>query len=111
MPPGFALIFLIVLDKKGNILLYCTRLKPNTPEEKQMHRCLAVLTVLFLSSANASALSGSGAEADPWLITSLADFDIFAADPNYWDDHIRLENDIDLANRTYFHHRSECARA
>ena len=46
-------------------------------------------------------LSGSGTEADPWLIRSLADFDIFAAEPNYWDDYTRLESDIDLVGRIY----------
>ena len=46
-------------------------------------------------------LTGSGTEADPWRITSLADFDEFAGDPNYWDDYTRLETDVNLAGRVY----------
>ena len=61
---------------------------------------LEELSVLVDQSDNPS-LSGSGTESDPYLIQSLADFDEFAGDPNYWDDHISLEVDIDLAGRTY----------
>ena len=69
----------------------------------RMCRYLVVLTVLFLWAGNALALSGGGTEGDPWLIQSLADFDAFAGDPNYWDwgDYISLEVDIDLLGRTY----------
>ena len=38
---------------------------------------------------------------DPWRIESLADFDEFAADPNYWSGFTRLETDVNLAGRTY----------
>lgn len=63
---------------------------------------IAVLLILSGLSANiAYALSGSGTEADPWKITSLADFDEFAGDPNYWDDYTRLETDVNLAGRVY----------
>jgi predicted outer membrane repeat protein len=49
------------------------------------------------------ALSGNGTEANPYLIQSLVDFDLFASDPNYWATNIytRLEIDIDLFGRTY----------
>lgn len=66
-----------------------------------MYRCLVVLTVLLLWAGNAFALSGSGTEDNPWLIQSLEDFDEFAADSSYWDGHISLDVDIDLADRTY----------
>lgn len=46
-------------------------------------------------------LAGSGTEADPWRIRSLADFDEFADDANYWGDYTRLETDVNLAGRTY----------
>ena len=47
-------------------------------------------------------MPGSGTQEDPWRIESLADFDEFAADPNYWDDYTRLETDVNLAGRTYY---------
>ena len=55
----------------------------------------------LVGSSTAMALSGSGTEGDPWLIQSLADFDEFAADANYWDDYTRLETDVNLAGRVY----------
>jgi len=63
---------------------------------------LPVFAILFtfVSTANAN-LPGSGTEADPYLIQSLVDFDEFAGDPNYWDDNIRLETDVNLAGKTY----------
>jgi len=59
-----------------------------------------ILTVVSFSQS-ASALDGAGIESDPYLIKSLADFDEFAGNKNYWNDYIRLETDIDLAGRTY----------
>ncbi len=59
------------------------------------------LIILGVCAGTAMALSGSGTEADPWRITSLADFDDFAADANYWDDYTRLETDVNLAGRIY----------
>ncbi len=64
-----------------------------------MCRYLGVLAALFVGAGNAFALFGGGVEGDPWLIQSLADFDAFAGDPNYWDDYISLQADIDLAGR------------
>jgi len=57
------------------------------------------VTAIFANSV--LALSGSGTEAEPWRIQSLADFNEFAADANYWDDHTRLETDVNLAGFTY----------
>jgi len=57
------------------------------------------VTAIFANIA--LALSGSGTEADPWRIQSLADFNDFAADANYWDDYTRLETDVNLAGMTY----------
>jgi len=65
---------------------------------------LLIITSLLtvgLSVNTAAALPGSGTQEDPWRIQSLADFDEFAAEPNYWDDYTRLETDVNLAGRTY----------
>ena len=67
----------------------------------QWGRITILVTVLLIASSAALALSGSGTEADPWLIQSLADFDEFASDANYWDDYTRLETDVNLAGRVY----------
>ena len=61
--------------------------------------CCLVTVGLCLNTA--SALPGSGIQEDPWRIESLADFDEFAADPNYWAGFTRLETDVNLAGRTY----------
>lgn len=42
-------------------------------------------------------LFGSGTESDPWAIRSPEDFNEFASEPGYWDDHTILETDIDLS--------------
>ena len=60
---------------------------------------IVLLIVLFDSFLYA--LTGSGTVQDPYRITSLADFDEFAANAGYWKNHIRLETDIDLVGRTY----------
>ena len=62
---------------------------------------ITTLVVVGLCVNTAVALDGSGTEQDPWLIQSLADFDEFAADANYWDDYTRLETDVNLAGRVY----------
>jgi hypothetical protein len=61
---------------------------------------LTLLMVPFYASI-AAALPGSGTQENPWRIESLADFDEFAADPNYWAGYTRLETDVNLAGRTY----------
>jgi hypothetical protein len=59
------------------------------------------LGMVGLCVNTALALSGSGTQEEPWRIQSLADFDEFAADANYWDDYTRLETDVNLAGRIY----------
>ena len=66
-----------------------------------MFRMLVVLMIVVLCVHTAAALPGSGTQQDPWRIESLADFDEFAADPNYWSGFTRLETDVNLAGRTY----------
>ncbi len=61
--------------------------------------CCLVIGSFFVDTA--LALSGLGTEEEPWRIQSLADFNEFAADANYWDGYTRLETDIDLAGRIY----------
>jgi len=61
----------------------------------------AAIVISMVFSINAYALSGSGTEADPWRIQSLADFNDFTGDPNYWDEHARLEIDVNLAGIPY----------
>ena len=59
---------------------------------------ITVLVMVGLCVNTAAALDGSGIEQDPWRITSLSDFDEFAADANYWNDYTRLETDVNLAD-------------
>ena len=66
-----------------------------------MWRMVVVLMIVGLCVHTAAALPGSGTQQDPWRIESLADFDEFAADPNYWAGYTRLETDVNLAGRTY----------
>ena len=61
---------------------------------------VAAIVIICVNSTLAS-LPGSGTQQDPYRIESLADFDEFAADANYWDDYTRLETDVNLAGRTY----------
>jgi len=62
---------------------------------------ICCLVTFGLCVHTAAALPGSGIQQDPWRIESLADFDVFAADPNYWSGFTRLETDVNLAGRTY----------
>jgi hypothetical protein len=70
-------------------------------------RRITILLIICCSSAvvlspnTAAALPGSGTQEDPYRIESLADFDEFAADPNYWSGFTRLQTDVNLAGRTY----------
>ncbi|MBW8041501.1 MAG: hypothetical protein FVQ85_16095 [Planctomycetes bacterium] len=69
-----------------------------------MSRRVVIITIVIMGlvcSGTALALSGSGTEEEPWLIQSLADFNEFAADANYWDGYSRLETDVNLAGRIY----------
>jgi len=62
---------------------------------------ISCLLTVGLCVNTAAALPGLGTQQDPWRIESLADFDEFAADPNYWSGFTRLETDVNLAGRTY----------
>jgi len=62
---------------------------------------ISCLLTVGLCVNTATALPGSGTQEDPYRIESLADFDEFAADPNYWSGFTRLETDVNLAGRTY----------
>src|SRR4030042_1531627 len=62
---------------------------------------ISCLLTVGLCVNTAAALPGSGTQEDPYRIESLADFDEFAADPNYWSGFTRLETDVNLAGRTY----------
>ena len=66
-----------------------------------MRRMVVVLVIVGLCVNTAAALDGSGTQQAPWRIESLADFDEFADDPNYWAGYTRLETDVNLAGRTY----------
>ena len=66
-----------------------------------MTRYLIIVALALKIVGSAWGLTGSGTEEDPWLIQSLADFDEFASDPNYWDDYTRLETDVNVAGRVY----------
>jgi hypothetical protein len=56
-----------------------------------MNRWIVIISVVLIGLVGSSlALDGSGTEKDPCLIQSLADFDEFASDANYWDDYTRL---------------------
>jgi hypothetical protein len=61
--------------------------------------CYLVMGSFVVNTA--LALDGLGTHEDPWRIESLADFNEFAADDNYWDDYTRLETDVNLAGTTY----------
>ncbi|MBN2641846.1 MAG: hypothetical protein JXR78_09345 [Victivallales bacterium] len=62
---------------------------------------LIFLVSIFIFHSSVFALSGGGTETDPYLITSLAEFDEFANNSSFWDDHVRLDCDIDLSGTTY----------
>lgn len=67
-----------------------------------MFRIGNILLIVTLSVNLAFAtLPGSGTEADPYRIESKADFNDFAADPNYWDDYTRLDANVSLDTNTY----------
>ncbi len=46
-------------------------------------------------------LTGSGVSTNPFIIADRADWDAFCANAYYWDDHIRLDVNLDLAGTTY----------
>jgi len=69
-----------------------------------MSKRIVIITVVLMGlagSGTALGLSGSGTEEEPWRIGSLADFDEFAGNADYWDGYTRLETDVNLAGRVY----------
>jgi GLUG motif-containing protein len=54
-----------------------------------------------LFALNGDMGGGDGSADFPWLIQDLLDFHEFTEDPNYWDDHTRLDCDPNLAGITY----------
>ena len=53
-------------------------------EVMNWQRVWAIVVVVAGLGGSALALSGSGTEQDPWRIQSLADFDEFVSDANYF---------------------------
>ena len=46
-------------------------------------------------------IPGTGIETDPYLIEDVNDFHAFCGDSAYWDDYIRLDSDLNLADVAY----------
>ncbi len=69
-----------------------------------MKEKLTLLTVLAVLSiclpAQGQPWFGSGTEVDPYLIEDANDMQAIGADPNYWDAHFQMVNDINLAQFT-----------
>lgn len=59
------------------------------------------MTVTGSQDGITAGLTGSGTSNDPYVIQSRSDFDEFITNSDYWDSHIRLENDIDLSGIEY----------
>lgn len=62
--------------------------------------CMVVMCCLIISSPS-FALTGTGSEADPYVIANRADFDAYCANTAYWSASVRLDADIDLTGTTY----------
>lgn len=68
---------------------------------KEISTILVVLTVLNISlSAQGQPWFGSGIEGDPYLIEDANDMQAIGAEPDYWDAHFEMVNDINLAEFT-----------
>lgn len=71
-----------------------------------MNRWFLTAVILFSISSVTFGLTGNGSQNDPFLIQTLSDFDEFSDENNagtLWTDgvYIRLDAEIDLAERTY----------
>jgi hypothetical protein len=66
-----------------------------------MKRFAFLFIIIGMYSLCLAQLGGSGTEGNPYIITSLSDFDEFVGNSGYWDDDIRLDCEIDLSGRTY----------
>ena len=51
----------------------------------------------FAEGANLGGAGQDGTAANPWVISNLADFQAFCSNSGYWDDHTRLDSDLDLS--------------
>ncbi len=58
------------------------------------------LSITLAANIWAAPWPGSGTEGDPYQISSAADMNEIGADPNYWDAHFLLMDDIDLSGYT-----------
>ena len=68
---------------------------------KEKLSLLTVLAVLSISlPAQGQPWLGSGTEGDPYLIEDANDMQAIGADPNYWDAHFIMVNDINLTEYT-----------
>ncbi|MCF7956205.1 MAG: hypothetical protein K9M75_10410 [Phycisphaerae bacterium] len=52
----------------------------------------------FAEGANLGDLGQNGTAENPWVISSLADFQAFCSNSGYWSGYTRLESDIDLGS-------------
>ena len=78
-----------------------TKLSIRRKEIKEKLSLLTVLAVLSISlPAQGQPWLGSGTEGDPYLIEDADDMQAIGADPNYWDAHFIMVNDINLAEYT-----------
>lgn len=68
---------------------------------KRYQTLYCILTV-GLCSAFSFALPGSGTAEDPYRIRSLADFDEFRTTSGFWNQHIRLDCELDFTGRTFY---------
>jgi len=66
-----------------------------------MNRRFLIVGILFSITSASFALTGSGTQDDPYLITSWIDFDEFANNTAYYDDYIKMQCNLDLYTRTY----------
>lgn len=66
------------------------------------YRTLYCLVIVGLCSTFTFALPGSGTAEDPYRIQSMDDFDEFRNDSGFWNQHIRLECELDFTGRTYY---------
>jgi len=68
---------------------------------KKITILLAVLTIFSIClPAQGQPWDGNGIEGDPYLIYDANDMQAIGADPNYWDAHFELINDVNLAEFT-----------
>ncbi len=64
-----------------------------------MRNYLVIVVLLFCGINNLWAMDGAGTQAEPYLIQSMADFNEFSGNSDYWAEGVytRLETDVNLA--------------